>query len=247
MTDLRSVAEAALEALTAIAQIHEANFGRQDEKLADIKPLALGAFAALSKAMMEQPAEVDARDRTPAYFKAWLPNYLDEHVSSLKGMSAEDIADEHIDAAREIAEMAAQCLVAQPAPAPVAVKALEWNDHGDGDSYAISVVGSYHVAREREGGFPWDLPCGEEGYAASEEAARAACQADFEERIRSALSDARVPEGWRLVPEKPTEAMIEAGGSVLVAGLSTEEGADMEEVYRTMLAAAPAAPQEPQL
>ncbi|MCW4115649.1 hypothetical protein NPA31_011810 [Aurantimonas sp. MSK8Z-1] len=177
-------------------------------------------------------AALKARERTPAFFKAWLSNYLDEHVSSLKGMSAEDIADEHIDAAREIAEMTAECLVAQPEPAPVAVKALEWRAE---DLIAESSFGVYQIAETIDDRFiarRSNYPTFEEvseSWATLEDA-KAAAQADFEKRIRSALSDARVPEGWRLVPSGQVMTLAECPVGMFLAGstlaLKTEYGSN---------------------
>jgi hypothetical protein len=56
------------------------------------------------------------------------------------------------------------------------------------------------------------------------------------EAVRIALSAARaalVPDGWKLVPIKPSEAMLSVGRAAYLHG----EG--VEDVYVTMLAAAP--------
>lgn len=68
--------------------------------------------------------------------------------------------------------------------------------------------------------------------------ARAAAQADYEARIRSALvplasAGVTVPEGWVLMPVEPTEAMLDVGWRTISGPL-----------YRAMLAARPAPPVE---
>ncbi|NTE87258.1 hypothetical protein [Agrobacterium rubi] len=85
-------------------------------------------------------------------------------------------------------------LYAQPpqiAPA-VAVRALEWDDRGETirDRFkAPSILGDYYVAREKSGLFSWRtyLLHGSIIVGNADEA-KAAAQADYEARIRSALS-----------------------------------------------------------
>jgi hypothetical protein len=55
-----------------------------------------------------------------------------------------------------------------------------------------------------------------------------------------------IPEGWELVPVEPTPAMEEAGGGA-IAWDSSMYGGEIDkaviDIYRAMLAAAPAAPE----
>lgn len=55
---------------------------------------------------------------------------------------------------------------------------------------------------------------------------------------RAALATAQTPEGWKLVPSKPTPEMIEAGNAVFSDGRTYAL-----PVYANMLAAAPAKPE----
>ncbi len=76
------------------------------------------------------------------------------------------------------------------------------------------------------------------------DAAKAAAQADYEQRIRSALVDVpapapSIPVGWKLVPVEPTIEMVTA------PAIDHEDSATpdaSERVYRAMLAAAPEPP-----
>lgn len=127
-------------------------------------------------------------------------------------------AVEHEHHAREIASKSSRTTVAplyRAPPAPsVAVKALEWEAREDGSHCGTSAIGRYHVFPGT--GFSYDL-CGPVGGRLSTHKrlseAKAAAQADYEARIRSALSaqaqDVAIPEGWQLVPKEPTEEIID--------------------------------------
>ena len=53
-----------------------------------------------------------------------------------------------------------------------------------------------------------------------------------------------VPEGWKLVPEEPTETMKQAGSQINYEGVSWRAAENSAcEIYCAMLAAAPTAPQ----
>ncbi|RWO22849.1 hypothetical protein [Mesorhizobium sp.] len=71
------------------------------------------------------------------------------------------------------------------APVPVAVKGLEWKDAGHGGFGAMTAFGWAHVD---DNAF-WSA-CVADGKASSIPAAKAAAQADYEARIRSALAPA---------------------------------------------------------
>lgn len=156
----------------------------------------------------------------------------------------------------------------------VAVKALEWNPFR-----ADTPFGYYHIddqtdrSSEELNGRPPFLLSGSRldlTRHSTLEAAKAAAQADYEARIRSALSaqvqdvadmpqspwpasdwaiarikeleGQAVPEGWKLVPVEPTEEMEKAGRKE-AADCDDTYGSSLfsaAEIYRAMLAAAPA-------
>ena len=62
----------------------------------------------------------------------------------------------------------------------------------------------------------------------------------------TAVEPVTVPDGWKLVPVEPTEAMIDAGDEINEAGAAwsgySEIPASAEKHYRAMLAAAPTPP-----
>lgn len=141
---------------------------------------------------------------------------------------------------------------APPAPS-VAVKALEWKAHNEGFGhgrmyYGTGVFGHwYGVSRVKKGcwgcvhhidGKAVHLPMKE-----SLEGAKAAAQADYEARIRSALS-AQVQDvaGWQLVPKQPTEEMLDAywGQTGESEAMRSRVHARAKIHYHVMLAAAPA-------
>lgn len=53
-----------------------------------------------------------------------------------------------------------------------------------------------------------------------------------------------VPDGWRLVPVEPTDAMVQAAFRIDLSYMPGQEGADRAAVYRAMLTAAPPAPKD---
>ena len=48
-----------------------------------------------------------------------------------------------------------------------------------------------------------------------------------------------VPEGWKLVPVEPTDAMVQAAHYLDLSYMPGQEGADRAAIYRAMLTAAP--------
>lgn len=81
----------------------------------------------------------------------------------------------------------------------------------------------------------------------AEQDAMSADQWDAWKAALKAGSTASVPDGWKLVPVEPTEAMLEAAGNT--EEIYNEWGEDLyvkntEEVYQAMLAAAPDAPKD---
>jgi hypothetical protein len=48
-----------------------------------------------------------------------------------------------------------------------------------------------------------------------------------------------VPEGWKLVPVEPSDAMVQAAHHLDLSYMPGQEGADRAAIYRAMLAAAP--------
>lgn len=62
--------------------------------------------------------------------------------------------------------------------------------------------------------------------------------------IESALREqVRVgPEGWKLVPVEPTDAMVQAAHHLDLSYMPGQEGADRAAIYRAMLSAAPMQP-----
>ncbi len=135
---------------------------------------------------------------------------------------------------------------APPAVEPVKVKPLEWKKAFWGGKQAQTFYGRYSVGRNTWSatGFEMrDPDCADSDTLATgeyytEQDAMDAAQALHEANIRSALASAEpvIPEGWVLVPRKPTEAMKDAvrqiaGVQALAYGLAA---------WDTMLAAAPA-------
>lgn len=161
-----------------------------------------------------------------------------------------------------VAALEAALSAAEPS---VAVKDLEWNLN---DSWNVSktVIGTYVVRPCLATKFAgqWLLrraqnEDSEKTLYASEEEAKAAAQADYEARIRSALiaqvqdvvcetcngtgKEARhqicrdCDDGWQLAPMEPSDDMIAAAKATTSAALTRSHAA---EIYRAMLAAAPA-------
>lgn len=116
--------------------------------------------------------------------------YVHEFRATLKSNWARDFSFTPISENDYIRNIKA--VYAAPTAPSVAVKALEWEDRGDTirDQYkASSVIGDYYVSREKSGLFSYRT------YALSgtiivgnAEEAKAAAQADYEARIRSALA-----------------------------------------------------------
>ncbi|MGQ3080640.1 MULTISPECIES: hypothetical protein [Rhizobium/Agrobacterium group] len=87
-----------------------------------------------------------------------------------------------------------RALYAEPQPAPsVAVKDLEWSPRNDQPQYEVCAdtpFGRYKTSNKGEYGFGWMQPRQTvwSGFLPTLEEAKAAAQADYEARIRSALS-----------------------------------------------------------
>lgn len=140
-------------------------------------------------------------------------------------------------------------VAATPAPAQpaarVVVKGLEWVEQA-GNWIANVGFGTYWVDYDNgrwEWGFRLKFSPGNSTAVASEIEAKAAAQADYEKRISPHLAsptdaDAVAPEGYALVPIKPTEAMISEGDRVMYGryGCSFE----VAPIYEAMLTAAKA-------
>jgi len=99
---------------------------------------------------------------------------------------------------------------------PVAVKPLEWNGPDcDGEHWASRE--KYVVLASNEDGY-WLSGVG--GFFPTVEAAKAAAQADFEQRIRSAIIDAPAalgagptPDGWQPIETAPRD-----GNEIILGG-----------------------------
>lgn len=144
----------------------------------------------------------------------------------------------------------------------VTVKPLEWTKAADGDlSRAETIIDTYRVwtHHESDGRWFWCLTGVVDGHAKDEATAKAAAQADYEQRILSALSPSpvpaplpgsgetesnypEIPDGWKLVPVEPTKEMIDAG----LRKNASNPHPWCPAVYRAMLAASPANPAETQ-
>lgn len=127
---------------------------------------------------------------------------------------------------------------APPAPTvAVKVKALRWKGPDSyGEYHSLDGLWGYIIRCEDDG--HWLTEVGD--YFRSPEAAQAAAQADYDTRIRSALSaqvqDVAIPEGWQLVPKEPTQEMLGAADDKRPLPETF-----LIDAYRAMLAAAPAA------
>lgn len=147
---------------------------------------------------------------------------------------------------RNVRALYAEPVKTAPAVA-VRVKPLEWYKPSYSDTLrrADTVLGVYRVwtHHEAEGKWFWKVEASIQisGEASDEAEAKAAAQADYDARIRSALStqvqDVAVPEGWQLVPKEPTSDMISIA---YAAGEASEEG--IREMWTDMLARAPSSP-----
>lgn len=108
-------------------------------------------------------------------------------------------------------------LAAPVASPPMQVKALEWQKSvlGNTLSRADTILGEYRVWTHHEAGGRWFWDRGE---AFSEEAAKAAAQADYEQRIRSALVASPSREEVQI-----TDAMVNAVYPYINGSLPLEE------------------------
>lgn len=95
------------------------------------------------------------------------------------------------DTQRDIEAAAAALPHMRPAAEPVAIRALEWAQDGD-TLVANSIVGRHQVF-ENDGQIWWSIGHLWFGDNATLEAAKAAAQADYEARIRSALVASPAP------------------------------------------------------
>ena len=162
-----------------------------------------------------------------------------DHMAD-NGLTYEAVAQELTDCLMRIVDpdfIAA--LAAQEKPEPgVAVKWLDWVNTGI-SWQANSPVGIYVVSLatnrvylngemvQRE---PWTYETPEQ--------AKAAAQADYEQRIRSALVSTQaqataIPDGWKLVPTRLTANMMAAASKGL------DDTASMNAAYELALAVAP--------
>ena len=100
------------------------------------------------------------------------------------------------------------------------VKGLEWGLI-NGWWFAPTAEGQKYIVRASsatnfKGQWLWGLGVETYDLEPSLDAAKAAAQADYERRVISALSTpadiepVSVPEGWQLVPKRPTEDMLDA-------------------------------------
>lgn len=171
-----------------------------------------------------------------ALYRAWSSGDYDE---------AHSLAYAAVDA---YLQEAADRLSAQSAA--VAVKPLEWADIAWGQE-ADTAIGAYRIEHyahvdgrcglilpeHQDATFPHD-------FFGTATKCRDFAQADYEQRIRSALVDAppassAIPPGWKLVPGEATTEMLDAGV------LDTKQDVsifDVGETYAAMLAAAPPPP-----
>ncbi len=62
---------------------------------------------------------------------------------------------------------------------------------------------------------------------------------EYEDRIRSALASPTIPEGWKLVPVEPTDAMIDAGEDEARERRSVGMQVYASDIYHAMLSTAP--------
>jgi hypothetical protein len=137
------------------------------------------------------------------------------------------------------------------------VKPLEWVDRiVDDEDGGTDVAGSaaqtaypqqYWTSLHHEEDGKWRLYFGLSiiGRFGTEDAAKAAAQADYEVRIRSALTspasgERDTPAGYVLVPVDPTEGMLEAGMDSLAQSTGEPLSFIVRDVlfaYRAMVAA----------
>lgn len=87
-----------------------------------------------------------------------------------------------------------------PSTSGVGVRPLQWTKSADGDlSRAETIIDTYRVWThfEADGRWFWSLSGVTDGHAKDEAEAKAAAQADYEARIRSALSAAPTQDGGK--------------------------------------------------
>ncbi len=135
----------------------------------------------------------------------------------------------------------------QPAPS-VAVKQLQWDEDGDnlkarmGDrEWMLNITsdGKTWAGSTRPFVFGRNLTWSAVPNCSmvSLEAAKAACQADCQSRYAALSAQVQDVAGWKLVPIDPSAGMIAAAKSTTSAALTRSHAT---EIYRAMLAAAPA-------
>lgn len=163
------------------------------------------------------------------------------------------VEQEVLSALRELLEVRAYLAATKPPLADEWVKALEWGgrrttSEGNWAFDAKTSIGWYIAASSSgegcKGTWHWFIVGGTiSGWANSEAEAKAAAQADYEQRILSTLASPPMPgrgEGFVLVPEWPSEAMIEAGLESLRESTGEQLlfiNRDPHLAYRAMLAA----------
>lgn len=159
----------------------------------------------------------------------------------------------------DMAEAAITAYLSALGSEPVAWRPLEWKDtRGDGTLNAFTDFGLLYTASSTAWGTTRNFPNAHA--AVSLDAAKAAAQADYEARIRSALTHPPATrEGWVLVPVEPTEEMIVDGHKQIdwcrndqnthrpghpsqkPDGVGSDCGEDIRDAWAAMLTAAPEA------
>lgn len=114
----------------------------------------------------------------------------------------------------------------------VRVRELEWQGENLDTRWAVTPLGGYRAEKLRgKNGWIWFGPMGDWVEAFTEDAAKAAAQADFDKGIRSALE---APEAAPSFPEKPTPAMRIAYDE-LCNSLGLDKFANLNLVWETIL------------
>jgi hypothetical protein len=158
------------------------------------------------------------------------------------------------------------CLVAHPAPTAgegVKVNALEWEEVSSRIFDAKGVCGLYRVKRYDDHWAAYLFGSAFNAERSTADEAKAAAQADYEARIRSALAHPSIGDseagaesslrnvqgsGWKLVPVEPTEAMRAAAMDWLMSGADlyvnehgqvVVETTTPKDVWKFMLDASP--------
>jgi hypothetical protein len=129
----------------------------------------------------------DTRDLEPAALASWLNGEADHQERIAARYKAASTFRAIYSRRAEILRSCARALSEPAAPAGAeVVKALEWRERGDGTEFAVTDFGLLYVAS--------DLGWGTRNYPDKNpvtggiSAAKAAAQADYEARIRSALT-----------------------------------------------------------